>query len=209
MNILVFGDSIGAGAFDTRHNGWVSLMAMDQYKKSLASRGKEYNDVINISISGNTSIDLWLRVEGDIKSRKGQDGAGVSILAIGTNDAALIGGENQVTFEIFAENIKKLAGVLKKSSEQFVVLGLPPVYEMLSDPWCFDITAIWKNEELKKYDAELQRIAKEKELLFIPMQDVLDRNSDQHLPDGLHPNAEGHQLIFERVKGELEKAGIL
>jgi lysophospholipase L1-like esterase len=26
---------------------------------------------------------------------------------------------------------------------------------------------------------------------------------------GDHPTSEGHQLIYERVKGELEKAGIL
>jgi len=209
MNILVFGDSIAVGAFDTERNGWVSLMAMDQYEKSIASRGREYNDVINVSVSGNTSTDLLHRIESDMKGRKGQDGFGVSILAIGTNDAAKVNGVHQVSFDTFSKNIDALTGILQETSDKVVVLGLPPVFEKLTSPWCFDQTANWMNEELAKYDAEIQRITSENNLLFIPMQDVLDRNSDQHLPEGLHPNANGHRLIYERVKGEFKKTGIL
>ena len=56
------------------------------------------------------------------------------------------------------------------------------------------------------YDKMLQEIASREKLLFIPQHDVL---GPEHQLDGDHPNAEGHRLLFERVKEHLEKAGII
>lgn len=209
MRILVFGDSIAAGAFDTESNGWVSLLAMYQYQRILDSKWTEGDSVVNVSVSGDTTADLLQRIDSDLASRKWQEESFAAILAIGTNDAAKVSGNNQVVFEEFTRNVVSLVSTLQEKSSRVIMLGLPPVYEKLSSPWCFDTTADWQNAELTRYDAELKRIAAEEGVLFVPLQDILDRYSGQHLPEGLHPNAEGHRLIFERVKGVLEKAGIL
>lgn len=208
MRIIVFGDSIAAGAFDLERHGWVSLLTMYQYERILRTAWEEGDSVVNASVSGDTSIDLLRRVDADTQSRRWKEEPFVSVLAIGTNDAAREYGEHQVPFADFSNNIDTLTTKLQKYGD-VVVLGLLPVFEQLSSPWVFNKEANWLNNELEKYDTELQRIAKEKNLLFISLQDVIDRNSDTHLPDGLHPNAEGHRLIFERVKVELEKKNIL
>lgn len=209
MRILVFGDSIAVGAFDTENNGWVSLLTMYQYERILATKWQEGDSVVNVSVSGHTTIDLLGRIEAETRWRRWHDEPFVSLLAMGTNDAALVNGVSQVSLPQFERNVRAIVATLQAWSEHVIIIGLPPVYEPLSSPWCFDASADWKNSELEIYDTTLQKIAQEHHLTFIPLQDVLDRHSDQHLPDGLHPNAEGHRLIYERVKGTLIDVNVL
>ena len=209
-DIFVFGDSIGDGSYDTEHGGWASLLAMSEYKKRLQACNYDAGStIVNMSVCGETTADLLLRIETDLKTRKAEADGDVALLAMGTNDAAFVDDKNQVAIEDFKGNIVRLINTLRMSCKQVLVLGLSPVYESLSKPWCFNTTVYWENSTLQKYDEALCQIANDEQVTFIPLQDVLDTSSDQHLPDGLHPNAEGHRLIFERVKQTLEKEGIL
>jgi len=209
MSILVFGDSIGQGAFDTDKNGWVSRLAADQWQKILESEGDEGHEVFNVSVSGDTTEDLLKRIESDVQTRGESKKGKIALLAIGTNDAATVSGVYQVDYDQYQKNIDLIVDTLENHCEQIIITGFPSVFEEKSSPWCFDETASWKNKDLDRYESYQIKLAKEKDLLFVPFADVLDESTDQHLPDGVHPNAEGHQLLFERVKEILEKEEIL
>ncbi len=209
MSILVFGDSIGQGAFDPTYNGWVSLLAAHQWKKILDTEGEEGHEVFNVSVSGDTTEDLLRRIESDVKTRGESKKGKIAVLAIGTNDAATVNGVYQVDFDQYKKNINKIFNTLEQNCEQIIITGFPSVFEEKSSPWCFDETASWKNADLDRYESYQIELAKEKNLLFLPMSDVLDETTNSHLPDGVHPNTEGHRLLFDRVKETLEKEGII
>lgn len=209
MSILVFGDSISQGAFDTEKNGWVSLLASNQWQKIIDTEGREGHEVFNVSVSGDTTEDLLARIESDVRTRGESKKGKIVLLAIGTNDAATVNGVFQVDFDQYKTNINRILDILEQNCERIIIIGFPSVFEEKSSPWCHDGTASWKNADLERYEAYQIEQAKEKGLLFVPLADVLDESSDRYLPDGVHPNTEGHQLLFERVKETLEKAEIL
>lgn len=54
------------------------------------------------------------------------------------------------------------------------------------------------NDEIQKYNSAMKNVADQHNLKFIDVFDVLDTASD--LADGLHPNAQGYQKLFELIK---------
>lgn len=58
----------------------------------------------------------------------------------------------------------------------------------------------YSNDNIQKYDKIIQKVVQEKKVFYCPMYDLL-KNKD--LPDGVHPNSEGHKKIFLRVKNFL------
>lgn len=55
----------------------------------------------------------------------------------------------------------------------------------------------------------LKELAPENSCVYIQTEDLFFNREEELLTDGLHPNATGHQLIFERLKSSLEKEGII
>ena len=90
-----------------------------------------------------------------------------------------------------------------------VVVGLAPVYDTRVQPFVWLQTHGCSNEAIAPYNKALRQFSEEKDLSFIDMDNVYGDDVAGCLPDGIHPNAKGHQLIFERVKTALEKENIL
>jgi lysophospholipase L1-like esterase len=59
----------------------------------------------------------------------------------------------------------------------------------------------WEESRLQEFDRIIQKVAEENNCNFISMQGLLGK---EDLADGLHPNAQGHEKIFQRVKEYLE-----
>ncbi|MBI4253127.1 hypothetical protein HY623_03065 [Candidatus Uhrbacteria bacterium] len=51
----------------------------------------------------------------------------------------------------------------------------------------------------------MRTFCEEKNIPYISLDGVLTLDD---LPDGLHPNAEGHRKMFEKIKSEIEKTGL-
>lgn len=79
-------------------------------------------------------------------------------------------------------------------------VGLLPVDDSLLDPIPWNQEYAYRNSEVEKYSEVIQDIAQQEGATFIPMQDIFGKNHQGFLIDGIHPNAEGHKLMFERVK---------
>ena len=60
-----------------------------------------------------------------------------------------------------------------------------------------DTNTFFSNAKINLYNLKIQEISQKNNLLFINMLDLL---SSSDLEDGLHPNSQGHEKMFLRVK---------
>ncbi len=194
--ICILGDSITQGYYDFEKSGWISRLISCLWGKDI-----DYS-VFNLGVSGDTSFDLIKRLEGEFKVRKGK----IVIINIGVNDAGTENGKNRTEPEIFKNNLKIILEISKKFTNEIIFTGILDVDEKLVTPVSWDENLCYYNKEIKKYDEVIQNFCQESQLIFIPMQGLLGK---EELFDGLHPNAEGHEKIFQRIKNCLEENKII
>lgn len=186
--ICLFGDSITWGAWDPEHGGWGGR---------LRSYFEANNDikVYNCGVTGETTADLLKRFEVECIARKPQ----ILILAIGINDSRYINTNDNIETPLdeFQNNFQDLLEKAKKHTNKIIVLGLTKVNEKITGLGLYKPTKFYTEDYVKKYDATIKEICKNKGVLFLEMYDLL-KNED--LEDGLHPNPQGHKKMFLRIK---------
>lgn len=123
------------------------------------------------------------------------------------NDCGISEGENKVSKNEYRENIDKIIGKAKQLADQVIAVGLNPIDEERLENQ--EKASKYLNSEVKEYEQILNEVCSGNEVKFIPTFDKLadERDWNQNLFDGLHPNSEGHKKIYgivnEPVKTEL------
>lgn len=85
---------------------------------------------------------------------------------------------------------------------QIVVIGTTPVDEELTSPHRLD--RWYTRSESRKYNDIVRDVCREKHVRFLDVFDEFEaRGVERLLDDGLHPNDEGHRLIYDAVSEEL------
>ncbi|MCD6279715.1 hypothetical protein J7J26_03010 [Candidatus Micrarchaeota archaeon] len=199
--ILIFGDSIAYGAWD-KEGGWVQRLKKFLDKKDLTDPNF-YCLVYNLGVSGNNSKDLLERFEFETKQRLKENEETIIIFAIGVNDSQFVHSErnHRVPINKFKDNIQKLIKLTQKFSSKIIFVGLTPVDETKTTPIPWSTDKSYKNEYIQKYNETIKNICDENKIYFIEIFEKLKEMSYQELlEDGLHPNSEGHQKIFEIVR---------
>lgn len=190
VHIGIWGDSITSGANDYEKGGWVNRLNL------LSKNNKEYTIVYNLGIEGNTSSDIVKRFKNECEAR----GVNVILFAIGTNDSLYINNKNNpyVAIEKFGDNLQNLIKLARKYTSKIGFIGSTKVDESKTMPIPWDTRMYHSNENIQKYDNTVRKIAEENELSYLYMFDLLSNND---LSDGLHPNADGHEKMFLKIKG--------
>jgi lysophospholipase L1-like esterase len=194
MKICIFGDSITEGYYDEEKNGWANRL------KAIFSD----DEIYNLGISGDSTEDLLKRFDADIKDKNPE----MIVFAIGTNDSVYLPAEkrNYVDFEKFKENLKTLIEKSKLFTNNIVFVGLTPVDESLTKPIPWEIEMHYTNEEIGKYSETIKQICKDEKLKFIDiLKDLASIDYKGMLSDGLHPNADGHEWMANKVAKELKQ----
>jgi len=195
--ILVFGDSITWGAFDSEGGGWVERLKVSMWTKGDIQ-------VYNLGISGEKTSNLLERFESEeTKARSKENEETIIIFAIGINDSYFVHSKNSLMVppEQFKENIQKLTDLAQKFSSKIIFIGLTRVDESKTTPIPWDTDKSYKNENIKKYNEIIKSACKDKNIYFVEIFDKwLQSDYKNLLEDGLHPNSKGHQKIFEIVK---------
>lgn len=211
MRVLVFGDSIAQGFFDSR-GGWVQRLASDMHMKTLAAMhdgDAYYVEIHNLGVSGDTAEGVLGRMESEMSSRRLYQEDEIIIIAVGTNDSVLRDNtalEDVYDFQITYEKILETA---KRHTQKILCVGLPAVDESMSDPWKFSSTGRqYKNNRLDLFEDTVKQVAGQADVAFAAVFDEflaqLQEGNDL-LADGLHPNDAGHELIYQMVKPKLEE----
>lgn len=195
--ICIFGDSTAWGAWDLERGGWANRLWL-----FLAGKDQE-TELYNLSISGGTTETILARFENEAKVRE----ADTLIFQTGGNDAAYEHqeGNHLVSPDKFENNIEEIIKRAKMITGKIVFVGFKNVDETKTKPvpWR-DI--YYTNENIKKYNEAMKKACAEHKVLFLDVFGLLN-NSD--LDDGVHPNAEGHRKIFEKVRDFLTKNNLI
>lgn len=201
--IFSFGDSITYGCWGQNTHGWTSLL-----RSRLDSAGEfPAYYYYALGIPGETSKGLADRFASEVAARRRSDDDGYTfLLACGANDATWLNGDARFKQSIaeYADNMSSIIGAAKKVGGEIILLNTTPVNEEYSrefkgkDKSCL-------NEYVDKYNLELVEVARSTNVRVVDVNRAFkDRDvATLLIDDGLHPNDDGHKLIFETVKTEL------
>lgn len=204
MQTFVFGDSISYGMWD-EEGGWVSRLKKYYDSRTILSRDlASYNSVIGLGVSGNTTEDLLNRIEKEIEVRLDGTRPVVMLFQIGINDTDPIIGLQE---EKFRSNLILLVDKAKNYADISAFLGILPLSEENIDPFTEMRESQKKDTLALKYNKILKEVCKRASMDFIDLREKftsqgLDFNS--FLFDHVHPNKEGHDMIFHIVKEYLD-----
>lgn len=209
MRVLVFGASITQGFWDSQ-GGWVNRLR--KYYDGLALKDLKLQDnyptIFNLGISGNKVEDLLARFDGEASARLRADTKnGAIIFSIGTNNAYTEGEEKWSGPGSYRSNLEELVQKAKKYTDKIMFVGLPPCEEDKTTPVFWrDIT--YTNDRILAVDKIMREVAANHSFpqvaTFEPLRDEMEKGK-QLFADGLHPNNDGHELIFRLVQPELDK----
>ncbi|MDR0462075.1 MAG: GDSL-type esterase/lipase family protein [Christensenellaceae bacterium] len=188
--ITVFGDSIAYGMGGTEKCGWVNRLR-------LALENPEYQVVVhNLSIPGQTTIDLIARFESELRVRCDSSKTNVVAFAVGINDSSTFGSIQRVPYNLFTMNLKKLIHLAQKYTDKITFIGLTPVDETRAEEVKSRERIRYSNDKIRQYDNGIRAVCEETGNHYIPLFDTL-LSADLH--DGLHPNSLGHHKICDRI----------
>ena len=197
--ICIFGASTTYGCWGREMNGWVNrlqaFLAQDKTKKRL---------VYNLGVSSDTTTDLLARFKNEAGARKPD----IIIFSIGTNDSAYKKTKDNpwTSKKQFNSNWKKIIKQAKKFTKQIIFVNSTKIDESKTQPVLWDSNIYYNNKNIKEYNALTKKIADDNNLLYI---DIFNLLKEDDLDDGLHPNAQGHQKMFEQIKEQLIKNNII
>lgn len=174
--VLVMGDSLTEGYRLAKEEAYPFLMEQEFKKKHPDIK------IINGGISGSTSASAPKRLEWYLRAKPD-----IMILALGAND-----GLRGLKVEDTQKNLELVITSAKKLGITIILAGMrmPPNYG---------------KDYTQKFDAMFPALAKKHDLKLIPfiLEDVAAKPA-LNLPDGIHPNPDGHKVIAKNVMKYLE-----
>lgn len=210
MDILVFGNSITQGAFDTECGGWVSRLAAYVHQKDIESNLTARSVVFNLGVSGENILGIQKRFLSEYSVRTDDTEQAIVIFAVGVNDSKvdLSIRENVTPLNVYQKTLEHLVASVR-DKDTVVCVGLAPIDDRNLDPMPWNPGYAYRSEEVQRFNNVIERVARNSGHVFIPMQDVFGERAENFLVDGIHPNSKGHEHMFLRIKKVLETEGLL
>lgn len=197
--ILVFGSSIAHGAYDEKvAGGWVARLA----------RTLKDDTVYNLSIHGETTTGVLRRLRAEVKARDLFDDQLIIIYAIGLNDSATFKGKQRTSLPQFKKNLRELIRQGRALADKIYFVGFTPINEAKTQPVAWNKDLYYYEAKRKQYLQALREVCRQNQRpglkagpSFVELEGKL---SARDLPDGVHPNARGHERIYRAVKAKLK-----
>lgn len=171
--ILFFGDSLTAGYGLSPEEAFPSLV-----EKQLIKNGKSVK-VINAGLSGETTAGGLSRIDWILRQP-----IDVFVLELGGND-----GLRGLPLE---QTKKNLQAIIDKVKAKYPTVKIVVVGMMVPPNMGKDYTA--------QFNAIFPAIAKKNKATLMPfLLEGVGGNEKLNLPDGIHPNVEGHKIVAANV----------
>lgn len=202
MRKIVFGHSIAAGFMDPQ-GGWTTRISREMNSDILEGPDDLF-ELYNLAVSGFTTEEVCKQIPGELELRSNETETAV-IIQIGMNDPLFLRDEGRykVSRKNFRENLEYLIDKTRGMTDNLYIMGEPPVNINGILPWS-------ENERLDRQDLiDYEEIKRElcirRGVEFIDLRKRLPEKYEQNLVDGLHPNENGHQMIANIVKDEIQR----
>jgi lysophospholipase L1-like esterase len=209
MRVLVFGDSITQGFWDTE-GGWVARLRKHYDERQLKDLTNNDEPVIfNLGISGDFTEGVIKRFENEFNARSWRwpNEEFTFIFAIGINDTITIDGKEWSRPERYSSELYNLIELAKSKSNKILFIGLTPVDESRANGRPGK-PKMYNNERIILFDNALEKACQRNHVNYLKPYEKIKAemvNGNKLFDDGLHPNNEGHELIFQLVQPELDK----
>ncbi|MCK5452260.1 MAG: hypothetical protein KAI51_02380 [Candidatus Aenigmarchaeota archaeon] len=212
-HILVFGDSIAWGAWDS-DGGWVDRLKRitNEKNEKWFEDQKYWCEVYNLGVDGNNSDKVIKRLATETKARYYDNEENIIIFSVGLNDSFFVKSkkDNIVSMVRFEKNVQRLIDIAGKISLKTIFIGITPVDESKTNPVLWDSDTSNSNETIIAYENILKKICKKNKVDFVEVNEhFIKAGHEKLLKDGVHPNTEGHKLIFDVVRKFLEEKKII
>ena len=197
MKILFFGDSItdARRARESDFNDRFGSGYVMQVAGELFLENPVKYEIINRGIGGERIVDLYARVKKDVWNEKPD----VLTILEGVNDISHeVWEQNGVETERWERTYRTLLEeTLERLPNVKIIIGEPFVFEgEISNKDFAEYTKIRERAQI------LKKIAKEKQLHYLPLQKILDEKVERYgvevvTKDGLHPTVYASKIIAE------------
>jgi lysophospholipase L1-like esterase len=204
MRVLIFGASITQGFWDSK-GGWANRLREYYDKKQLEDI--EHNDeptVFNMGVSGDTTKDVLARFKNETKARD-RYGECAIVFSVGTNNAAEGEGRIQSSPKEYQEDLKDLVSQAKEFSDKIMFVGLPPCDETRTTPVFWNHGLRYTNKRIAEIDDAMRDFCEQTDIKYVRVRDRFAGHEKDLFADGLHPNDEGHELIYGAVRPVLDE----
>jgi lysophospholipase L1-like esterase len=210
-HFLIFGDSIVYGSWD-KAGGWVQRL-----RAFIEEKYPEEHFVYNLGVSADTTNSLLEKLEFETQQRESERNhrrrsETMLIFQIGINDSAILSTKKDfwVIQSKFKDNIKEIIKISREFSQKIFFVGATPVDEDKTQPVPWDKRVTYKNENIRKYNEMTKEVCNKESVPFIEVFDKFYKSDYKKLlQDGLHPNSEGHENIFEIVRDFLVEKNVI
>ena len=116
MRILIFGDSIAQGFFDSR-GGWVGRLTNEYFQKAIREPEADTVTVFNLGVSADYVQNIIDRIKDETKARQRENEQILIVVSIGINDAQLKDNKVYSDEYKFQEKYEKLVDMVTKISD--------------------------------------------------------------------------------------------
>ena len=207
MRVLVFGTSITQGFWDTE-GGWVARLRKHYDSQQVKDFSKDFPTIFNLGVSADETADILKRFETETQARAREEMA--IIFDMGLNDSAIAFGKERCSPDQYKKQVDQLITKAKKYTTKIMFVGLTPCNQKLTDPvpkhWHENLS--YTRERISMFEKVLQEACAKHQLPHVALLETLQAKVDSGenlLADGLHPNNEGHELIYQLVRPRLEE----
>lgn len=203
LKILCFGDSISLGEKDIEQGGWVDRLKKDYFNYYLNHPTQEVN-VYNLGIGGETTDGLCKRFEVEFNARRIKGQNTLLILNYGANDIVIHKQKNIVPENYFVRNLNTCISYAKANESKVLLLSLLPISELI-EAKINQHGKLRFDQDIQKYNGLLKKMATDSSCDYLDVYTPFINFQKEKLlsGDGVHPNSEGHRVIYQLVKQKL------
>ncbi len=205
MRVLIFGDSITYGEFDTQ-GGWAERLKVRYFERYVERPDADLPLVYNLGVAGDVTKRVTERLPGEVNAR-GSFWSGKSnfalVFAIGVNDSLSREGEEFSTPAGYLRNLQQLYETAQQYTDKILFIGLTPVEDDNSR-----VNKLYNTDRIRAFDVVLQNFCQQNSVPYVPLLDEFQtrmRRGDKLFVDGLHPNDAGHLLMLENILPAVDK----
>ena len=204
--LVVFGDSVTAPRAKVKVYAEVLSEELLFEEKAI--------EVINAGVPGNTTAQALKRLESDVLQKRPD----TAVILFGINDAAVDVWKNppatqpRTALEAYRVNLKTCVVSLKTAGARVVLMTPNPLYwadttrKLYGKPPYAPEDPDGFNVLLRDYAAAVREVAREESVAVVDVFEVFKNqpamkagNASRLIPDGMHPNSEGHGVIAEAL----------
>ncbi len=203
LKILCFGDSITLGEKDTQQGGWADRLKQD-YLKQFAAAQTQTITLYNLGIASETTDGLLARFETELSCRYIKGQKHIIVLAYGANDIVIHKNKNRVPQSYFIRNLKHCIEIAKKRQADVLLLSLLPISDAI-EARVNQHGHLRYDQHIQAYNRIIKNLADELHCQYLDLYThfVANNKAQTLCSDGVHPNSQGHKLLYQIIKDKL------